>query len=1607
MDLDIRNLKGLMRKLVTALCLLICAVSAFGSPTISNVLVTGMTATTATIQWNTSTPSNSSLKYGTDPSLPYQNPTNPSMVTSHTMTLTLLSAGPYYYVAALSTDNSGTTQSATINFTLCGTPLTPVQGTVTNYYQYGSYVLTWVPPAGASQPPMVCGQAVTTTVTGQLDGGASFNTQVADSSKVVPGPGQWQVTVTDAGNIAPLTVFAPLSQVTQNVSAQLQTAAATGGLQACLTNTLTSQSWPSSCGSGPGGGSPGGNVGAIQYKLNGTTFGGVNISGIVLGNGSSAPSAATGSRNGTGDFQLPITFNCTGAINCTLASNTWNVTYSGPAGSGAVNSANAYQVGCYPAAGTTIGGCPNIYALNPGMSLSQINTLFSSLTAGQDVVVIPPGVPQLGWTNHAPITAIDLRQGASLIQMGSEGIACDGQQTPFTVSLTQGVSTVNVGSLVGAANDVGKTMTFASHTGYLYNSPQYYWTAQITGYTFPNFTLSAPAPFAFSGFAWYGTDNTSNAQAALNSAGPGFPLSIPAGCLIMVTSPIQLTGQSIIGQQANSGGFLGTWQDILQQPDHSGGGNSTSPGQRLENFEFVIDSGVDPTQVTGGPLTVYNATGTPTSIAPLYRPLYELSPLANNPCGPAWILNCANGVASTTQGSAVICVPTALGRVPTVGETIMFPYFKPVFTATVNSNTGAGCAGGFSGSTMSAALPNTSGYTVAQAEWFTGTQVQSTTTTIPTTITYPLTLTLTMSTAFVPGSEYNFASHGHVSVCGIEGDYMGGNTFGPYTIVLRRGPTSSAGCSGTTPIAPLNPCPARNLFGSSSDLPYPVIPSINAGDSTPSGANWYPGECGGSAAISFPQANANVYSTTGFTKAFLENLYFTVTSTQDTNGVQEYYSAGDAGPYAVDMGGWNGLGMMFGITQGPASAGQHGIGPTGPTGTGNTIHNFTFYGAYPFTFVNFQQSSIDRADTYSTEISPFDGTAVGGTTCIHFGYTLDEQTGAVITVTAQDPVKAWNCEPENGSHIEVNPNAVTDGAQITYDNVNFEGVLNIFGGQNNTVTNSYLALPSINYGSANDFENVGGSNAGLFTNVWSTQAQFYNWGKNSKCGAFSGGTGTSVACGSGFAQGYQGHSMEASVTGNVTHPYENSLGGMVTPGWNTSSALDSLPMSVGYAVDPTEPFWGAYQACNLGGGAQCQVYHFSGLNDVIYVGPHNRIVDAPYDLAFDMKSAAASSTVRVQIVAEDSGSGQCTNPAFPLADTTISTTTSWQSYTLPVDFTTRAGCVMAVHLFSASTTDQFRVGYFNFAPVPMQILLPTATPTVGAGCSGPNAIIGSNSSGPLSCIGGVVVAGSGSGSAITQLTGDVTATGPGMVASHVVSIGGGSLSFNGLMQITAGVASQATQVNVSGSIQAGTSLAAGLDTVTSSATPVFNGTIGNTHYLQLTSNVTSSSFTAGPGGSIHFFKVCQDTTGGRTFSWPSNFSGFPSVTLTASACTTALASYDISANTMWGDQFNAAQCVNSASTNVPCGAATKGYIAVPAGTNSVLTVLTTAVATASGFVLTPTPGAGSLLGITCNATPPSLGQAIVSWTAGTGFNVETYGTTSGSPECYFWSLVNQ
>lgn len=80
--------------------------------------------------------------------------------------------------------------------------------------------------------------------------------------------------------------------------------------------------------------------------------------------------------------------------------------------------------------------------------------------------------------------------------------------------------------------------------------------------------------------------------------------------------------------------------------------------------------------------------------------------------------------------------------------------------------------------------------------------------------------------------------------------------------------------------------------------------------------------------------------------------------------------------------------------------------------------------------------------------------------------------------------------------------------------------------------------------------------------------------------------------------------------------------------------------------------------------------------------------------------------------------------------------------------------------------------------------------------------------------------------------------------------------------------------------------------VAPSATPVFNASVANVFYNQLTANVTSSTLSNGYAGEIVQFVIQQDGTGSRTFVWPTNVGGAPNVLAAANAITYFTARYD-------------------------------------------------------------------------------------------------------------------
>ncbi len=87
-----------------------------GPPTISNVQATAITSTGATITWSTNAPADSLVDYGATTGYGSQS-TIPTLVTSHSVTLTGLSPSILYHYRATSTNAYGSNQSGDFSFT--------------------------------------------------------------------------------------------------------------------------------------------------------------------------------------------------------------------------------------------------------------------------------------------------------------------------------------------------------------------------------------------------------------------------------------------------------------------------------------------------------------------------------------------------------------------------------------------------------------------------------------------------------------------------------------------------------------------------------------------------------------------------------------------------------------------------------------------------------------------------------------------------------------------------------------------------------------------------------------------------------------------------------------------------------------------------------------------------------------------------------------------------------------------------------------------------------------------------------------------------------------------------------------------------------------------------------------------------------------------------------------------------------------------------------------------------------------------------------------------------------------------------------------------------
>jgi hypothetical protein len=542
-----------------------------------------------------------------------------------------------------------------------------------------------------------------------------------------------------------------------------------------------------------GGGNPGGTNGAIQTNGNGS-FAGAVITGLVKGNGTAAPSAAVA---GT-DYQAPIANACTGNISCPLTGSTYNFSVSGGAGSGVVGTGTQFQDATYPNAGSTtsVGALTNRYTVPPGLSSAQLNTFFSALSLSTATIQNGDGTTPFANPNFDGVQ--DLRETFPVKpwNVKESGAQCDLEGGFGSVTSGSPTLTITSGLSLSSA-DVGKNIEMVSQVA---GEPTRF-DATITAVTnSTTATLSTNAPFTVSEFS---LEVGHRDDAAINLAFGEFtfqrPIEFPVGNCWSDT--ILVYGQSIHGLSSTRSMITGlAGDDVFATFDPAlPGYQAQSPDMQIYDMHVELDPRINASQ----PWQDVNPSGTVTQHAASYRPTGLFTVWANNPLGPGWIQGpgpnnngAINGVAITTQNSAVICIPTSETE-PATGDKIIFPYFSTIFTSTVSSLSGSGCPGGTNPLTMAAAFPNTSGFTTTQSEWMAGTSVQTIQTAIPSSLTFgpgTLSITGTQKTGSVATYSWTLVS-GTAPVVGssavISGTTNGSGIFnGSNTVLTVTGTTS-------------------------------------------------------------------------------------------------------------------------------------------------------------------------------------------------------------------------------------------------------------------------------------------------------------------------------------------------------------------------------------------------------------------------------------------------------------------------------------------------------------------------------------------------------------------------------------------------------------------------------------------------------------------------------------------------------------------------------------------------------------------------------------------------------------------------------------------------
>ena len=1019
----------------------------------------------------------------------------------------------------------------------------------------------------------------------------------------------------------------------------------------------------------------------------------------------------------------------------------WNGTQYVPVGNGGAGANLGTLVNDLVSNNPSNSGAQDLYDfVATGPVVYSPQAAVNAAAANNGSAMIQPGAGRTPFTNTGNVRVLDDRADVPATARGVTefGATCDAREVYGTLTAGSTAFTIQDGALTPA--DIGRMLVAVGPVNGL---PTQFDSVVVSVTDSLDGVLTTAAPFsqATAHEMTLGHDDTAAIAQGMTAVGGGGTLVFPAGYCMTHTQTLK--GQSPIGLGANSliVGFPG--EDIFAGPDPSQAPGVNQGTAHIHDLTFMVDARIDATQ----PWQVVNDSGT-TAKAALYRPIAVKSGVSSNPLAPGWfqgpgpnLSGAYNGVASITAAAAVMCVPSA-ETAPSIGQRVVFPYLASVFTATVSSTAGS-CPGGATARTLSAALP--AGATHAQAEWFAGTTPQNLATAISSG-TCPTTITLANPINPVAGYESNVAPFGLVQIDGEQFSYFGKSTAANPTPAntlygvqcAQNGTTRAAHGAGAT-VVPLNQF--------KPGYPWPVTPTINSGDTTPSGtAGFFPGWNVGNAAFAFPVATgiSTGSGTTGSWSANsrIENLSFYAWPNEingenwgEVNHTAMMYMVSPS--YATTFANLYSLYLFYGIAIGPPSIENGNYANAQPTADGSHWDGITLYAANPVNIPLGNQNSFANFNVYSQEGSVAN-MSLGADTCMYFTSLWDDQTGDTFQVMSLDHFKNMYCEPEGGAHAVQMPEWEWDtyNSEIEDQHMGGGGEVYIGGGQQHWLGgnfNNAVTTPAINWGIGNtgDFitnlgsepkGNVYGINSLMnfapFSRFSGTTAQRY--------GSPNGPYGTLQAGNS--REPIPSQTNETFNTGNLTAPYTSSSGGFISPEeFNADFSFESQAMSQGWTYDAASPVTNAYVARNVGNNSSA-VYCATGQfnQEEIPIGPGQRLVGGKYMLYVSMKDALTASNTETMVVF--SGCGGLSNTyTVPITNTWPSTAA--QVFTTPIDLTPAAGpgCTIGFKFLGATTADQVQVGYADFAPLPENFNAQTITATT---------IIlpgGSTGGGPMGC----------------------------------------------------------------------------------------------------------------------------------------------------------------------------------------------------------------------------------------------------------------------------------